>query len=96
MSFAGTAIWHALLSSPKEDISDSFYFAVVTFLTIGYGDIHPASNAAKLFFIVYVMLSLVVQFTVLSCFLSNSIKPRKAPDNAEAAQHRRVCRLPLS
>jgi hypothetical protein len=70
---AGTAIWHLLLSSPGATLSESFYFAVVTFLTIGYGDLHPVSKAAKVFFIVYVVLSLIVHFTVLSCFLSNSL-----------------------
>lgn len=54
-------------------VGDSFYFAVVTFLTIGYGDVHPASSMAKAFFMMYIFASLLVQLTVLASFVSTSL-----------------------
>ena len=39
---------------------------------------HPASALAKVFFIIYVLLSLVVQFTVISSFLSTSLSLRES------------------
>jgi Ion channel len=47
-----------------------------SFLTIGYGDINPASPAAKIFFILYMLVSAVVQLTVLGTFLHQAINFR--------------------
>ncbi|WP_325100629.1 ion channel [Francisella tularensis] len=32
-----------------KNISDAVYFTIVTFSTVGYGDIHPITEEAKLF-----------------------------------------------
>jgi potassium channel subfamily K, other eukaryote len=69
---AGTVIWKQLME-PGASLGDAFYFAVETFLTIGYGDITPASTAAKVFFILYTVLSLVVQLTVVTTFVSSTL-----------------------
>jgi hypothetical protein len=69
---AGTAVWQDLLPEGST-ISDAFYFAVVTFLTIGYGDIAPASTAGKVFFIIYTIASLIVQLTVVGAFINSAM-----------------------
>lgn len=66
----GTLVWHALLGGDAKKWDDPFYFAVVTFTTIGYGDLAPAGHWAKLFFMVYVILTLIVQLTVLASFVN--------------------------
>ena len=33
---------------------DSIYFAIVTMATVGYGDIHPQSNAGKIFALILI------------------------------------------
>ncbi len=37
---------------------DAFYFAVITLTTVGYGDLAPQSDAAKLFTIFYILVGL--------------------------------------
>ena len=91
---AGTAIWMHLLGA-NAAIGDSFYFAVVTFLTIGYGDITPASPTAKMFFIIYTVASLIVQLTVVSTVLAKTLTWR--PPNLHGSQCDSVdVRPPLS
>eukprot|EP00892_Ulva_mutabilis_P004637 jgi/Ulvmu1/2545/UM139_0013.1 len=68
----GTIIWMHLLG-PRAAFGDAFYFAVVTFLTIGYGDITPASSTSKVFFIIYTVASLIVQLTVVSNVLAKTL-----------------------
>ena len=34
---------------------DSFYFSVVTLATVGFGDLHPSTNASKLFTAAYIV-----------------------------------------
>ena len=35
---------------------DSFYFSVVTLATVGFGDLHPSSDVAKLFTAAYIIV----------------------------------------
>ena len=37
---------------------DSLYFCVVTLATVGYGDLHPTTGAAKLFTVGYILVGI--------------------------------------
>ena len=82
---------------PSASIGDAFYFAVETFLTIGYGDITPASNTAKVFFILYTVLSLVVQLTVVTTFVSSTLSMTPEQDTGSTTApssvrpHNKLC-----
>jgi voltage-gated potassium channel Kch len=64
---SGTVIFSLL-----EDwsIIDSFYFCVVTVTTVGFGDITPDTDAAKLFTVVYI----VVGISLISTYLDARLK----------------------
>ena len=58
----GTVIFSLL-----EDwsIVDSFYFSVVTATTVGFGDITPDTDGAKLFTVVYIIFGISIIGTYL-------------------------------
>jgi voltage-gated potassium channel Kch len=45
---------------------DSFYFAIVSITTVGYGDLVPRQEATRLFLIFYLPLGIGVALTVLA------------------------------
>ncbi len=51
---------------------DSLYFSVVTLATVGFGDLHPTTDAAKLFTVGYI----VVGVGIIAGFLSELGKQR--------------------
>ncbi len=53
---------------------DSLYFSVVTLATVGFGDLHPTTDPAKLFTIVYI----VAGVGILAGFASELTKTRQA------------------
>jgi hypothetical protein len=52
---------------------DSLYFSVVTLATVGFGDLHPTTDPAKLFTIFYI----VTGFGILAAFVSELTKTRQ-------------------
>ena len=51
---------------------DALYFSVVTLATVGYGDLHPTTDPAKLFTVIYILGGL----GVLAAFISELTKHR--------------------
>jgi Ion channel len=51
---------------------DSLYFSVVTLATVGFGDLHPTTDPAKLFTIFYIIAGL----GILAAFVSELTKIR--------------------
>lgn len=49
---------------------DSLYFSVITMTTLGYGEIHPESNVAKLF----VSIQSLIGILLLGAYLNNEAK----------------------
>jgi hypothetical protein len=53
-------------------IVDSFYFSVVTATTVGFGDITPDTDEAKLFTVVYIIFGI----SIIGTFLDARFKKR--------------------
>ena len=50
---------------------DGMYFAVVTFTTVGYGDINPTSEGSKAFTIVFVLIGVAITSSILLTVISD-------------------------
>ena len=95
MRCAGTLLWKFCLSSRSQvPTGEAFYFAIVTFTSIGYGDIAPSSVSAKVFFMLYIVASLVVQLTVVTT-LAQSLASKAEQGDAQMPQSDGV-RLPCN
>jgi len=51
---------------------DALYFSVVTLATVGFGDLHPTTDPAKLFTVVYILSGL----GIIAAFISELTKYR--------------------
>ncbi len=56
---------------------DSLYFSVVTLTTIGYGDLTPHTDAAKIFTMIYIFLGLGVIFGFVNLLADHTRKHQK-------------------
>ena len=56
---------------------DSFYFCTVTLTTVGYGDITPESNEAKLFIMIYILSGIGVIASFANLIIKNSALRRE-------------------
>jgi voltage-gated potassium channel len=71
MVAVGTVAYHLL---EGWSLLDSLYFSVVTLATVGYGDLHPTTDPAKLFTVGYIMVGV----GIIAAFASELTKFRKA------------------
>lgn len=55
---------------------DAIYFTVITFTTIGYGDLTPQTAAGKIFTMVFSFMGIVIVFYIVSLIGSHIFKKR--------------------
>lgn len=71
------------------DFINSVYFIVITFSTVGYGDLDPKSEKERLFTSFYLLIGLIAISAFLSTYLqilsdySDHVKARRAKETAE-------------
>ncbi len=56
---------------------DSLYFSAVTLTTVGYGDLSPTTDAAKLFTVLYIVSGVTVIVTYLNARLLRRRRNRR-------------------
>ena len=54
----------------------SFYFSVVTLCTVGYGDLHPSSDASRLFTAFYILVGVTIALAALAVIGSSYLARR--------------------
>jgi len=69
-----------------ENRTDALYFAVVTLGTVGYGDVHPTGEGAKIVAMVQIALDLVVVGVLVSIATGRVRARAERRDRAEQAE----------
>jgi hypothetical protein len=72
-------------------VIDSLYFSVVTLATIGYGDLTPTTDTAKLFSIVYILVGVGILGVFISA-VSHASMQRTLERNERLASRRTEAR----
>lgn len=57
---------------------DSFYFAVITLTTVGYGDLRPETTSGKVFTMVYVLIGIGIIVGLVTVTARNQVEARDA------------------
>jgi potassium channel subfamily K, other eukaryote len=78
-SFVGYLICSSIVYCYMEDLGklDAFYLSMITFTTIGYGDISPQHDISKLFTCGFVFLNLLIVGQLLDYVVDTMIEERK-------------------
>ncbi len=63
------------------DILDSFYFCIITIATVGYGDIHPATQGGKLFSVLIIILGTGAFLGVIANFTDVALIEKRLKSN---------------
>ena len=72
----GSLLLGAGFAPPITNIPSAFYFVSVTMSTVGYGDIVPKSNEARLFVVSLIVLGLTVFATALTAVIGPVLQSR--------------------
>jgi hypothetical protein len=70
---AGTISFHSL---EEWTWIQSFYFTVVSLTTVGYGDLHPTTDATRLFTAIFILLGVTVVVSSISFVGSGYLQKR--------------------
>jgi voltage-gated potassium channel len=71
MIAVGTVVYHHI---EGWSWADSFYFSVCSITTVGYGDLVPTTEGARLFTAFYVLVGVAVAFTSLGVLGANYLR----------------------
>jgi hypothetical protein len=55
----------------------SFYFSVITLSTVGYGDLHPTSDASRLFTAFYILVGVAIALSSLAVIGTSYLRRRE-------------------
>jgi len=80
---SGTLFYHAI---EKWRWLDSLYFSVTTLTTVGYGDIAPATDAGKIFTIIYIFVGV----GVILGFINTVARHAKDDNGSNGANSKRA------
>jgi voltage-gated potassium channel len=72
----GAFLLGAGFAPPITNLPMAFYFTVVTMSTVGYGDIVPKSDEARLFVVSLIVLGLTVFITALTAVVGPAVQSR--------------------
>jgi len=67
--------------SARLDIFDSIYFSIITFATVGYGDISPKTHLARFFVSFEIFTSIFVLIFLASAYINWKAKDDKSAEN---------------
>lgn len=70
----GTIVYHYL---EKWNWVQSFYFSVVTLTTVGYGDLHPTTDASRLFTALFILSGVSVALAALGVVGAHKLEKRE-------------------
>jgi len=72
--YYGLSILNTHSFSSELSVLDSIYFSVITVATVGYGEITPLSNTAKILTIFEVLFGFLYMLFIITIFLSVFLK----------------------
>ena len=77
--------------TPFERYVTSLYLSIVTFATVGYGDLHPVNAAEEIFCIVYMMVNIIFQSWIIGSItllvVKGDAKTSDYRDTLESLEH---------